>query len=96
MASDLETVVSLVAADYRCKSFAELQTLFEDGPDCFEREYKGRKHSFEIHADVLMSDGVRVQVHGEPPGLLAWARGFAMYFGMKPDGHVVEGEDIEF
>ena len=96
MASKLETVVNLVAADYRRKQFSELQELREHGPDCFEREHKGEKYSFEIDVESLGPDSVRVRVHGSPPGPLAWARGFAVYFGMQPDGHVIEGEATWF
>jgi hypothetical protein len=94
--SDLKMVVHSVASEFRGKSYVELLALVTQGPLCFEREGNGNIYSFEVHAEGLTNKGVRVRVHGEPPGAFGWTRGFAEYFGMSHSGELIEGEETWF
>lgn len=94
--SDLKKVVKLVASEYRGMPFNELEALIGKETICFEREYEGCKYYFEINAASLAPNGVRIQILGEPPGIMGFMKGFAEYFGMYPNGKVVEGEATWF
>lgn len=96
VASELQKVVKLVSSEYRSKPYNDLEALLGKGTVCFEKEYEGRTYSFEINAEFLSPDGVRVRIHGEPPGIMGFMRGFAEYFGIYPNGKVVEGETTWF
>jgi len=94
--TDLQSVVNLVATEYKGKPYQALEAMIEGGTVCFNKEHKGKTYSFEINAEALPPNGVRLCVLGEPHGIMGFMRGFAEYFGVYPNGTIVTGEETWF
>ena len=93
---DLQTVVNMVATEYKGKPFIELEAMVEGETVCFNKEHEGKTYTFEVNAEALPPNGVRLRVHGEPHGITGFIRGYAEYFGVYPNGAVVVGEETWF
>lgn len=93
MKIELMEVVAMQEKLYKAKSYPELQSIIQRKGEYLKVRHNGREYSFEINAEYFQITNIRVRIHGERNSLFGWLSGYARYFGMTPEGVLMEASD---